>query len=131
MQRPENGDCPSLFFLRAQAELGGYAFLARTVVRSRVKRDGTGNNGYALERCGGMYNKVELRGRPCRQNGRRFVSEEVAPYLGYMRMLAVTPVDERLPVRIIRPAVKGLLPWLLDCSGLPLGPPPPDGLAKR
>ena len=37
-----------------------------------------------------------------------------------MRMLAAVTVDGRTPVRILRPAVKGSLPWLLDCSGLPL-----------
>ena len=109
--------------LRSRAEQGGYAFLARVVVRSRVKRDGTANNGYALERFGGMYKQVEWRGLPYRRNGQHFDGiKMVAPYLAYMRMLAAVTVDGRTPLRILRPAVKGSLPWLLDCSGVPIDP---------
>ena len=67
---------------------------------------------------------LKWRGLPCRQNGRRFaMTEQVAPYLAYMRMLGAVTVDGRSPLRVLRPAVKGRLPWLLDCSGLPLDPP--------
>ena len=60
-------------------------------------------------------------GRHCRRNGRRFaVTQEVAPHLAYMRMLAAAGVDGRPPLRMLRPAVKGRLPWRLDCSGLAL-----------
>ena len=48
------------------------------------------------------------------------MTEQVAPYLAYMRMLAAVTVDGRQPLRILRPAVKGSLPWLLDCSAVPI-----------
>ena len=54
------------------------------------------------------------------------MTEQVAPYLAYMRLLAAVTVDGRTPVRILRPAVRGSLPRLLDCSDLPLGEPDDD-----
>ena len=51
-------------------------------------------------------------------------TEQVAPYLISSPTCGHSPVtvDEHLPFRVLRPAVKGRLPWLLDCSGLSLDP---------
>ena len=38
-------------------------------------------------------------------------------------MLANLSVDGKQLVQIVRPAVRGRLPWLLDCSALPLDGP--------
>ena len=110
-------------FLRRRAQAGGYAFLAATVALSTKREDGPRRPGdYFLKDSGGGYHTVEIALRtPLRVPGGRTRSNcRVTPYKAYLSLLATTRVDGKELVRIVRPAVRGKLPWLLDCSALPL-----------
>jgi len=110
-------------FLRGRAQAGGYAFLAATVALSTKRPDQPrGPGDYFLKDNGGGYGTVEVALRaPLRVPGGRTRSNcRVTPYKAYLSMLANLSVDGKQLVQIIRPAVRGKLPWLLDCNALPL-----------
>jgi len=110
-------------FLRGRAQAGGYAFLAATVALSTKREEGPRRPGdYFLRDNGGGYGAVEIASlAPLRLPGRRTRGNlRVSPYKAYLSVLATTRVGAEPLVQIVRPAVRGKLPWLLDCSALPL-----------
>ncbi len=120
-------------FARGRAQAGGHNFLAKTIIRAT--RTPRSQDEFRLRDNGGARPGLYLTIDFC-AHAREYLKHEAGPkvdlgprkvtaYIAYLYLLATTPINQtdHTAVRIVRSAKRGISPWCLDLSALPLAEP--------